>query len=70
MDKYPHVTIIVPVLNRENTIGMCIESLLKLDYRSYEVIVVERGSTDKSRCIVSKYPVELILLGRGRTIRS
>ncbi|TET77324.1 MAG: glycosyltransferase family 2 protein [Candidatus Cloacimonadota bacterium] len=54
MDKYPHVTIIVPVLNRENTIGMCIESLLKLDYPSYEVIVVERGSTDKSRHIVSK----------------
>jgi len=59
--NYPFVSIIVPVLNREETIGKCIESLLSLDYPSYEIIVVDNGSTDKTREIISRYPVKLLI---------
>ena len=59
MDKYPYVSIVVPVLNNEKNIGRCVQSLLELDYPSYEVIVVDNGSTDKTWEIVSKFSVKL-----------
>lgn len=43
---YFPVSIIVPAHNEEVTIVDCVESLLRLDYRLLEVIVVDDGSTD------------------------
>jgi poly-beta-1,6 N-acetyl-D-glucosamine synthase len=43
---YPLISIIVPAYNEEITIQKCLNSLLKLDYPKYEVIVVDDGSTD------------------------
>jgi len=60
-EELPYVSIIVPVLNRENTIGKCIESLLELDYPFYETIIIDGGSTDKTMDVVSKYPVKVII---------
>ena len=54
-------SVIVPVLNRENDIGRCIESLLALDYPSFEVIVVDNGSSDKTQEIVSNYTVKMVV---------
>jgi len=65
MDRLPRVSIVVPVLNRKELIGKCIESLLKLDYPSFEVVVVDNGSTDKTREIVSNYPVRLVVKEGG-----
>src|SRR5437660_1583191 len=42
----PFVTIIVPARNEEDTIRRCVTSLLEQDYPSYELIVVDDGSTD------------------------
>jgi len=42
------VSVIVPVYNNEKYIGRCLESLLCQDYRDYEIIVVNDGSTDGS----------------------
>lgn len=60
MDKYPYISIVVPVLNRERTIGRCIQSLLEIDYPSYEIIVVDNGSTDKTYEILSNFPIKLV----------
>ena len=59
----PSVTVIVPVRNGEQTIQPLLESLQKLDYDSdkIELIVVDGNSTDKTREIVKKYPVKLII---------
>ena len=60
MSAFPKVSIIVPVLDREKVIGRCMQSLLELDYPSYEIIVVDNGSSDRTPEIVSGYPVKLI----------
>lgn len=45
-DFYFPVSILVPAYNEEVTIVDSIESLLKLDYRLYEIVIVDDGSTD------------------------
>lgn len=44
----PRISLIVPAYNEEKTINACIESLLKLNYPDYEIIVVDDGSTDRT----------------------
>ncbi|HJA68196.1 MAG TPA: glycosyltransferase family 2 protein [Candidatus Mediterraneibacter cottocaccae] len=45
-DFYFPVSILVPAYNEEVTIVDSIESLLKLNYRLYEIIIVDDGSSD------------------------
>lgn len=61
--EYPFVSVVVGIRNEEKFIEECIESLLKLDYSqdSYEIIIVDGMSTDKTRDLVQKYPVKLLL---------
>lgn len=67
--EYPFISVIVGVRNEERFIEECIESLLNLDYLrdSYEIIIVDGMSTDKTRELVQKYPVKL-LLNEKRTL--
>ncbi len=46
------VSVIVPAYNEEITIGATLRSLLDLEYRSYEIIIVDDGSTDKTADIL------------------
>ncbi|WP_011306147.1 glycosyltransferase [Methanosarcina barkeri] len=61
--KYPFVSVVVGIRNEEKFIEECIESLINLDYPrdSYEIIIIDGMSTDKTRDIVQKYPVKLLL---------
>ena len=61
MKQSPFISIVVPVLNREDHIARCLDSLMELDYPSFEIIVVDNGSTDRTREIVSQYPVKMIV---------
>jgi cellulose synthase/poly-beta-1,6-N-acetylglucosamine synthase-like glycosyltransferase len=62
----PTASIIVPVLNAETTIKDLLESLVRVDYdeEKLEIILVDGGSTDKTKEIIKEYPVELILENR------
>lgn len=44
----PAVTIVVPVYNEEAVITSALRSLLTLDYPSFEIIVVDDGSSDRT----------------------
>ena len=46
---FPFVSIIVPVFNEEKLLSESIESLLELNYSNYEIIIVNDGSTDKTK---------------------
>ncbi|MDO4537535.1 MAG: glycosyltransferase family 2 protein [Coriobacteriales bacterium] len=47
-DYYFPISILVPAYNEEVTIVEGIESLLKLDYRLFEIVVVDDGSKDQT----------------------
>lgn len=54
MDK-PLVSIIIPAKNAESTIRKCLNSILRVDCLSYELIVIDDGSTDDTPKILSEY---------------
>jgi chlorobactene glucosyltransferase len=51
------VSILVPARNEEKNIARCVHSLLALDYPSFEVLVLDDQSTDKTRSILGKIAI-------------
>lgn len=51
-EYYVPVTIVVPAYNEEVTIEASIGSLLALDYKLYEIVVVDDGSSDDTSKVV------------------
>ncbi|MFI5448903.1 MAG: glycosyltransferase family 2 protein [Candidatus Bathyarchaeia archaeon] len=43
-----HVTVLMPVYNRESFIGDALDSVVAQDYRDWDVLVVDDGSTDRT----------------------
>ncbi len=52
---YPLISIIVPCFNEAKVITKAIESLLKINYPNYEIIVVDDGSMDLTLSIAKKF---------------
>lgn len=51
----PLISIIVPVYNVEKYLEQCISSLINQTYKKLEIIVVNDGSTDRSRDIIESF---------------
>jgi len=51
----PEVSIIVPARNEEENLGECLRSLVGQNGVSYETIVVDDGSTDRTRAIAESF---------------
>jgi cellulose synthase/poly-beta-1,6-N-acetylglucosamine synthase-like glycosyltransferase len=53
----PRISVVVAARNEENDIDTCLQSLLKQTYptNSYEIIIVDDGSTDKTASIVKSF---------------
>ena len=55
-DFFVPVSIIVPAYNEEITVCHTVESLLGLDYKLYEIIVVDDGSKDETaKKLIERY---------------
>ena len=55
LPRYPKVSVIVCAYNGERTMDPCLASLENLNYPNYEVVVVNDGSTDRTREIAERY---------------
>ena len=58
-------SVIIPVYNGADTVGACIESALKQDFKeAYEVLVVNDGSTDQTEEIVKGFGKRVKLISQ------
>ncbi len=55
MDRYPLVSIIVPIYNMEQYLSETLDSILASDYPNFEVVTVDDGSKDNSLKIAQEY---------------
>lgn len=53
--KYPLVSIVIPVYNRENIISDAIRSAMSQTYENIEIIIVDNNSTDNTWKVLQEY---------------
>jgi glycosyltransferase involved in cell wall biosynthesis len=57
-----NISIIIPVYNAENTLDQCLQAVTLQRYDgTYEIIVIDNGSNDESRSIISRYKAVRLL---------
>jgi O-antigen biosynthesis protein len=52
----PMVSVVICAYNAERTLRACLQSLRKLDYPNYEVVIVDDGSRDSTAQIAGDFP--------------
>ena len=56
LPRQPRVSVVVASYNGERTLRTCLESLARLNYPDYEVILVDDGSTDSTPELAKEFP--------------
>ncbi len=54
--KMPLVSVVICAYNAERTMRDCLESLRRLDYPNFEVVIVDDGSRDRTAAISMDFP--------------
>ena len=69
-DPKPMVSVVVCAHNAIATIRECLNSLTRLNYPNYEVIVIDDGSTDGTGQLCGEYGARLLRIERGGLSRA
>lgn len=56
------VSTIIPIFNEEECLEACLKSLAKQNYKNFEIIIVDDGSTDQSKNIAQKFNIKMYCL--------
>lgn len=56
--SFPVISVIVPVYNAEKTLRQCVDSILMQEYKDYELLLIDDGSTDTSPAICDEYALK------------
>ncbi|MGH7931588.1 MAG: glycosyltransferase, partial [Candidatus Binataceae bacterium] len=56
LSRQPMVSVVICAYNAERTMRPCLESLRRLEYPNYEVIIVDDGSRDRTAEIATDFP--------------
>lgn len=66
----PFVSIVIITRNRPHIISNCLDSLLKQNYKAFEITVVDSSTDDKTKEIIKHYPdIKYIFLKDGKSKR-
>ena len=57
-DRFPLISVIVPIYNVVDYLQRCVDSIRKQSYRNLEIILVDDGSTDNSGAMAEKFALE------------
>jgi glycosyltransferase involved in cell wall biosynthesis len=61
----PLVSVVVPAYNAERTIKASVDSVLAQDFRDFEIIVVNDGSSDSTKAILADYDSQIQVIDQN-----
>jgi len=62
------VSIIIPNLNGEAYIENCLDSISKLEFKDYDVIIIDNGSTDRSIEIIKNHQINAKVIQNKKNV--
>ena len=62
MQEQALVSVVVPVYNAAQHLNQCLAAIRRSSYDSYEIIVVDDGSTDESAAVARKHDASVLQL--------
>lgn len=56
----PKLSVLIPTLNSQKTLALCLDSLYKQEFKDFELIIADGGSTDNTISIAKKHHAKIL----------